>query len=80
MVRNDKKLHRDQTLNQGKLRKPDITRAKKLLKWEPRVSLAEGLVKTIDIFGRRFESDTREGFLNALVAVGNLATRLILVS
>src|SRR5580700_2449462 len=28
-------------------RKPDITRARKYLKWEPRVALAEGLVKTI---------------------------------
>jgi dTDP-glucose 4,6-dehydratase len=33
-----------------KQRKPDITRAKKLLKWEPRVPLAEGLVKTIEYF------------------------------
>lgn len=33
-----------------KQRKPDITRAKKLLKWEPRVPLSEGLVKTIEYF------------------------------
>jgi dTDP-glucose 4,6-dehydratase len=31
-------------------RKPDIGRAKALLKWEPRVPLAEGIVKTIDYF------------------------------
>lgn len=31
-------------------RKPDITRARKLLKWEPRVPLAEGLVSTIEYF------------------------------
>jgi dTDP-glucose 4,6-dehydratase len=31
-------------------RKPDISRARKLLKWEPRVPLAEGLVKTIEYF------------------------------
>jgi dTDP-glucose 4,6-dehydratase len=31
-------------------RKPDITKAKKSLKWEPRISLAEGLAKTIPWF------------------------------
>lgn len=33
-----------------KRREPDITRAKKLLGWEPRVSLDVGLKKTIDYF------------------------------
>ena len=33
-----------------KVRQPDITRARTLLKWEPKVSLKEGLVKTIDYF------------------------------
>jgi nucleoside-diphosphate-sugar epimerase len=33
-----------------KQRKPDIGRAKALLDWEPRVGLAEGLVKTIEYF------------------------------
>lgn len=31
-------------------RKPDITMAKQILKWEPKVSLEEGLVKTISYF------------------------------
>jgi dTDP-glucose 4,6-dehydratase len=31
-------------------RQPDITRARTLLRWEPRVSLADGLVKTIEYF------------------------------
>ena len=31
-------------------RRPDITRARKHLKWEPRVPLSEGLVKTIEYF------------------------------
>ncbi len=31
-------------------RKPDITKAKKLLKWEPKVDLQEGLKKTIEYF------------------------------
>jgi dTDP-glucose 4,6-dehydratase len=33
-----------------KVRQPDITRARTLLKWEPVVPLEEGLVKTIDYF------------------------------
>ena len=33
-----------------KVRQPDITRARTLLDWEPRVSLAEGLRRTIDYF------------------------------
>jgi dTDP-glucose 4,6-dehydratase len=33
-----------------KVRQPDITRARTLLNWEPKVPLEEGLVKTIDYF------------------------------
>ncbi len=33
-----------------KLRRPDITRAKEILKWEPKVKLDEGLKVTIDYF------------------------------
>src|SRR5712672_1988791 len=33
-----------------KVRQPDITRARALLGWEPKVALEEGLVKTIDYF------------------------------
>lgn len=33
-----------------KQRKPDITRAKEILGWEPRVDLDQGLIKTIDYF------------------------------
>ena len=33
-----------------KQRRPDITRARTLLEWEPTVALEEGLVKTIDYF------------------------------
>jgi UDP-glucuronate decarboxylase len=36
-----------------KQRKPDITRAKKLLGWEPKVPLSEGLRKTIEYFARK---------------------------
>ena len=33
-----------------KRRKPDITKAKQILKWQPKVSLEEGLLKTIEYF------------------------------
>jgi dTDP-glucose 4,6-dehydratase len=36
-----------------KTRQPDITRAKKVLKWTPRVSLSEGLPRTIEYFRKR---------------------------
>ncbi|HEX3067321.1 MAG TPA: UDP-glucuronic acid decarboxylase family protein, partial [Thermoanaerobaculia bacterium] len=35
-----------------KIRRPDITKARTLLGWEPRVPLDEGLTKTIDYFRR----------------------------
>lgn len=33
-----------------KVRRPDIAKAKKLLKWQPRVDLEEGLIRTIEYF------------------------------
>jgi dTDP-glucose 4,6-dehydratase len=33
-----------------KVRQPDITRAKKVLSWEPRVQFEEGIKATIDYF------------------------------
>ena len=36
-----------------KVRQPDITRARTLLKWEPKVALEEGLVKTIEYFSTK---------------------------
>jgi dTDP-glucose 4,6-dehydratase len=36
-----------------KQRKPDITRARTWLKWEPKVPLAEGLRSTIDYFRKK---------------------------
>ncbi|HEX6174295.1 MAG TPA: UDP-glucuronic acid decarboxylase family protein [Candidatus Binatia bacterium] len=37
------------------VRQPDITKARKLLNWEPKVDLDEGLIKTIDYFRGRLE-------------------------
>ncbi len=38
-----------------KKRKPDISRAKKILKWSPKVKLKEGLKKTINFFKKDFK-------------------------
>ncbi|XP_054733765.1 UDP-glucuronic acid decarboxylase 1 [Anastrepha obliqua] len=49
-------------------RKPDITRAKKFLNWEPKVPLQVGLYRTIDYFRRelersdQFQKDSRKYF------------------
>lgn len=40
-----------------KQRRPDISKAKQILKWEPRVSLKEGLAKTIDYFKERVSAE-----------------------
>ena len=39
-----------------KQRRPDITRARTLLHWEPKVNLEEGLVKTIEFFRTKVET------------------------
>jgi dTDP-glucose 4,6-dehydratase len=36
-----------------KQRKPDITRARTLLGWEPKVKLEEGLAKTLEYFRKK---------------------------
>jgi nucleoside-diphosphate-sugar epimerase len=38
-----------------KVRQPDITRARTLLGWEPKVSLEDGLTRTIDYFKRKLK-------------------------
>ncbi|MFT5028756.1 MAG: dTDP-glucose 4,6-dehydratase [Candidatus Binatia bacterium] len=40
-----------------KQRRPDITRARNLLQWEPAVALEEGLVNTIDYFRKKLNCD-----------------------
>ena len=36
-----------------KVRQPDITKARKILKWEPQVPFEEGIVKTMDFFKKK---------------------------
>jgi dTDP-glucose 4,6-dehydratase len=38
-----------------KVRQPDITRARQILGWEPRVHFEEGIIKTIDYFRTRLD-------------------------
>ena len=42
-------------------RKPDITRAKELLGWEPKVSLRKGLSLMVSDFRQRIFGDHKEG-------------------
>jgi dTDP-glucose 4,6-dehydratase len=48
--------YRDLPVDDPKVRKPDITRARETLGWEPRVPLREGLQRTIDYFARISET------------------------
>jgi dTDP-glucose 4,6-dehydratase len=43
-------VHKPLPQDDPKQRKPDITKAKRILKWEPKVALAEGMEKTIAYF------------------------------
>ncbi|MDQ6808063.1 MAG: SDR family oxidoreductase [Verrucomicrobiota bacterium] len=42
--------HKPLPVDDPKVRQPDITRARKVLGWEPRVPFEEGIVQTIDYF------------------------------
>ncbi len=43
-------VHKPLPVDDPKQRKPDISLARKLLKWEPKVELEEGLARTIEFF------------------------------
>ena len=45
--------YRPLPVDDPKVRQPDITRARKVLGWEPKVSFEEGIVTTIDYFRNR---------------------------
>jgi dTDP-glucose 4,6-dehydratase len=46
-------VYRPLPVDDPKQRRPDITRARTLLGWEPTVGLEEGLLKTVDYFKQR---------------------------
>ena len=50
-------------------RKPDITRAREWLGWEPQVHLPEGLARTVDYFRRRLSRELGSGLPAAREAV-----------
>jgi dTDP-glucose 4,6-dehydratase len=43
-------IHQELPMDDPKVRQPDITLARKLLGWEPKVLFEDGIVKTIDYF------------------------------
>lgn len=47
-------IHEDLPVDDPKQRCPDISKAKRLLHWEPKVSLEEGLKVTLDYFKKKF--------------------------
>ena len=46
-------VYRPLPVDDPKQRRPDITRARTLLGWEPKIGLEEGLLRTIDYFKRK---------------------------
>ncbi len=50
-----KLVYRPLPTDDPKIRRPDITRARTLLNWEPKVQIETGLVETIDYFRAKIE-------------------------
>jgi dTDP-glucose 4,6-dehydratase len=48
----------ERTKDDPQVRRPDITRARTVLGWEPRVSVEEGIGRTIDYFRERFAAES----------------------
>lgn len=57
---NQKIIHRDLPVDDPKQRQPDISKAKKLLGWEPKVSRSEGLKITYEYFKSLSKEDLFE--------------------
>ncbi len=47
---NSKIVYKELPVDDPKVRRPDISKAKRILGWEPKVSRREGLIKTIEYF------------------------------
>ena len=43
-------MYRDLPVDDPKVRKPDITRARTMLGWEPSVNVRDGVARTIEYF------------------------------
>ncbi len=57
---NQKVIYKDLPVDDPKQRQPDITIAKKLLHWEPKVDRAEGLKRTYDYFRGLTEAELND--------------------
>ena len=55
-------VYRPLPVDDPKQRRPDITRARTLLGWEPKVGLEEGLKKTVGLLQGEGRSGTLDGF------------------
>ena len=53
-------VYRPLPVDDPKQRRPDITRARTLLGWEPTVGLEEGLLKTVDYFRQQAPDGSRQ--------------------
>src|SRR5207248_1305858 len=51
-----KVVHRELPQDDPRQRRPDITRAKDLLDWTPKIALRQGLQKTIDYFDNQLKT------------------------
>ena len=47
--------HKPLPVDDPKVRQPDISRAKKILGWEPKIEFDEGIRKTIEYFQERLK-------------------------
>lgn len=54
-------IFKDLPSDDPKVRQPDITKARTLLNWEPKVSRKEGLMRTLAYFRRELNMDANEG-------------------
>jgi dTDP-glucose 4,6-dehydratase len=52
-------VHRPLPQDDPRQRQPDITRARELLGWEPRIGLEEGLATTVDYFKAKLRAEAR---------------------
>jgi dTDP-glucose 4,6-dehydratase len=50
-------VHRDLPVDDPKVRRPDITRARTMLGWEPKVPVEEGIRRTIEYFRERLATE-----------------------
>lgn len=55
----------DRITDDPKVRRPDITRAKQILNWEPKVGLHEGLKETVAFFRERVEREVKAEAMKA---------------